>query len=495
MLPHKEALYGGAAGGMKSETLLYDATRYLHIPGYSAILFRKTLTDHELPSALIPRAKKYLLGKPGVKWDGSNHRFIVETTYPDGTPGPSSTLQFGYIGDQDAQLRYQSSEYAYIGWDEVTQHRLSDYTYLFSRLRKTVCPVHQIVDGVPNYVKGCMKCDVAKSIPAKVRGATNPGGPGHSAFKNRFGITSVKGSDGEPLIDAYGHKVYRASDPNKRPFLQSFLEDNPFIDQKSYRESLEELPHLEKMRLLHGDWDVNPDARFQLSDFQTYTAAHSGYFRMGDRLVCRGDFVKVFLTIDSAASAAEGLSPDHRKDEPSWFVISCWGETADKHLLWLDMDRFQAEVPEGIRRVKAMFMKHRCIGYCEKNGVGAGVYQELARAGFNVIPMDRRSDKVTNATEAMVRVAQHRVWLPDTALWLKPVHDEINSWTGGKNEEDDIIDTLADAARMVAWGEVGAADIMSIANHFASDVGTESPFMISFDDIPYDEGYDPYLTY
>ena len=55
-----EVLYGGAAGGGKSDALLVEALRQVHIPHYRGILFRKTypqlseLIDRSL--ALYPLA-------------------------------------------------------------------------------------------------------------------------------------------------------------------------------------------------------------------------------------------------------------------------------------------------------------------------------------------------------------------------------------------------------------------------------------------------------
>ena len=52
-LPQREAMYGGAAGGMKTETLLAAALQYCDIPGYSAVLFRRRLQEHTKPNCLI----------------------------------------------------------------------------------------------------------------------------------------------------------------------------------------------------------------------------------------------------------------------------------------------------------------------------------------------------------------------------------------------------------------------------------------------------------
>ena len=43
--PEPEALYGGAAGGGKSDALVIEALRQVHIPHYRALILRKTRSE------------------------------------------------------------------------------------------------------------------------------------------------------------------------------------------------------------------------------------------------------------------------------------------------------------------------------------------------------------------------------------------------------------------------------------------------------------------
>lgn len=197
-----EALFGGAAGGGKSSALLMAALQYVDIPGYSAILFRRTFADLSLPGALMDRFKSWISNYDDVHWN--NNSFIA--TFPSG-----ARISFGYLNNAGDYLRYKGSEFQFIGMDEVTEIRESDYRYLFSRLRRPASgPLAE--------------------VPLRMRAASNPA---PNWVRQRF---IVEGKQ------------------EGRVFVPSKLTDNPGIDAASYRQALSALDPVERRRLEMGDW-------------------------------------------------------------------------------------------------------------------------------------------------------------------------------------------------------------------------------------------------
>lgn len=95
----KEVFYGGAAGGGKSSALLMAALQYVHVPGYSALIIRRTLRDLDLPDSIMSRAKQWLAGTD-AQWN--NVRHVV--TFPKS----GATLAFGYLDSASDQYGYQA---------------------------------------------------------------------------------------------------------------------------------------------------------------------------------------------------------------------------------------------------------------------------------------------------------------------------------------------------------------------------------------------------
>ena len=198
-------MFGGAAGGGKSEALLRGATEYVDVPGYSALLLRRTFKELAKSGALMDRAHDWFDGTD-AHWSNDQHTW----TFPSG-----ATIEFGYLERDADLLQYQSAEYQFIGFDELTQFPEHVYLYMFSRLRR-----------------------LGKSdVPIRMRGATNPGGPGHMWVKKRFSLP-------------FGSK-----EPEKA-FVFSKLEDNPHLDIETYEKSFDQLAAVTYAQLREGNWDA-----------------------------------------------------------------------------------------------------------------------------------------------------------------------------------------------------------------------------------------------
>jgi len=203
LTPQEEVLYGGQAGGGKSDAILMDALRHVSHAEYSALILRRTYADLALPGALMDRAASWLYNTD-AKWDDRKKTW----TFPSG-----ATVTFGYLETENDKYRYQGTEFDYVAFDELTQFTETQYRYLFSRLRR--------LEG--------------SEIPSRMRAGTNPGGVGHQWVKRRF---------------------IAVNDYNEKPFIPASYLDNPHIDRADYESKLDKLDYVTRQQLKYGDWDV-----------------------------------------------------------------------------------------------------------------------------------------------------------------------------------------------------------------------------------------------
>ena len=74
-----EAMFGGAAGGGKTEALLDAALQYVDVPGYAAIIFRRTYPELANADGLIPRSLEWLAATD-ARWNQGRHTWIPTST-------------------------------------------------------------------------------------------------------------------------------------------------------------------------------------------------------------------------------------------------------------------------------------------------------------------------------------------------------------------------------------------------------------------------------
>jgi hypothetical protein len=210
-----EALYGGAAGGGKSEALLMlpIVRGFYKEPRFKGLLLRRTFP--ELESEIIIRSREWY-PLTGAKYNEERKRW----TFPSG-----AVMQFGHIEYEEDVRKYDTAEYNYVAYDELTSFTEFQYTYLSkSRCRSS-----------------------SDRLPSIVRSATNPGNIGHAWVRDYF-INPAP----------YGSIILNKLTKLKRIFIQSFAEDNPYLmsHDPGYVNRLDSLPEAERQAKRYGHWDT-----------------------------------------------------------------------------------------------------------------------------------------------------------------------------------------------------------------------------------------------
>ena len=225
--PEDEVLYGGAAGGGKTDAIIVDALglwqNALENPRYRALLIRRTFPQLR---DMIDRSRAvYPIAYPGAQYNES----AKEWRFPSG-----AKVIFGYAENDSDRFQYQGQEFQFVGFEELTQWATDTiYRYLFSRLRSS-----------------------DPSLKCLMRATCNPGGVGHKWVMDRWGIPATGAATRNAV-----REVIRLDDGEDveriiyRRFIPAKVGDNPHLDI-SYRANLAQLSDAEKAQLLHGRWDV-----------------------------------------------------------------------------------------------------------------------------------------------------------------------------------------------------------------------------------------------
>lgn len=210
----KYRLFGGAAGPGKSKALLMEAIAQANeTRGANTLLLRRTFP--ELEGSLLLYFRRDVPRESYLTFNEAKHT----VTWRNG-----STTRFGYSQSENDIYQYQSSEFRFIGIDELTHFTLRQWQFLTSRNR----------------------CPVRGPRPPCMAGATNPGNIGHAWVKSLF-IDKQAAAGMDP----------REYDASEYAFISARVTDNPiYATDSEYLKTLQQLPDFYRRAFLDGDWSV-----------------------------------------------------------------------------------------------------------------------------------------------------------------------------------------------------------------------------------------------
>ena len=237
-----ELMYGGAAGGGKSDGLLGVALRQIPHPQHRCLILRRTLKELKKAEGLIDKAHRMLHGV--ARWNGEDNTY----TFPTG-----ARLDFGYCDSDKDVYQFQGSGYNLIEFDELT--RFTEFQYL----------------TISGYCRS-----VHPGLIKMIRAATNPGNIGHAWVKKRF-------------IDAMApYEIVRSKNGLTRQFIPAKVRDNKILMERDpdYIKRLEALPEPWRTALLDGDWNIFMGQAFPEWSWDTHTCDAFELESWFPRLLC-----------------------------------------------------------------------------------------------------------------------------------------------------------------------------------------------------------------
>ncbi len=380
----REILYGGAAGGGKSDFLLMAALQYIDQPGYSAVIFRRTFPQLAAPEdGLMARALEWLGPDPDFQGVETIHGMPVRWKRKGG-----GTLSFSHLQYEKDKFSHQGPSYQFIGWDELTQFLESQYRYLLSRLRR--------LEG--------------STIPLRVRAASNPGGEGHDWVRERFVEFD------EPSID--------------RLYIPARLSDNPHLDAVDYERQLRDGMHpYDLAQLLDGNWNVRPPgSRFKREWFEIVDAVPASL----ERTVRRWDL--------AATEPKKGRDPD--------WTAGCRMSRQNGSFYITDIQRFRSTpAGVDARLLQSAELDGRGVAVRIEQEPGAtgkiaAAHFSRILAGFDIRSVTTTGDKIVNSNPLASQAEAGNVKIV-RGPWVEEFLRELEMFPQGSH--DDQVDAASHA--------------------------------------------------
>ena len=430
------AVYGGAAGAGKSFSLLMEPLRKMHVPGFGAVIFRRTCPQITNEGGLWDTSGK-IYGLCGA----SAKQSTLEWIFPNG-----NKIKFAHMQYEKDRTDWDGAQIPLIGFDQLEHFTWRQFFYMLSRNR-SMC-------GVVPYIRATCNPDPDHWLRDFMRWwiYDDTGLP----IMERSGVIrwfividkyTYWANSMEELTDQYGPSVR----PKSFTFVPGNVRDNKILlDQNpEYLPNLEALPLVDRERLLRGNWNARETAGmfFQGSWFEIVDAAPH--------------LTEEVRYWDRAATPAEDVT----SNKASWTVGVRMGVDARGVFYVTHVERFQGsplEVESKIKNVASQDgVSVQVILEQDPGQAGKAEAQLQVRnlAGYNATVNPVHESKGTRAKPFSAQAEAGNAKLV-RASWNDAYVREMENFDGSTKCVSDQVDAssggffvLTNAKRAGVWGK------------------------------------------
>jgi len=434
--PADIVIYGGQAGGGKTMGLLLEPLRHIRVPGFSAVIFRRTTPQIKNPGGLWDTAHELYPSLGGVPREQP-----LDWVWPtDGST--KAIIKFGHMEHEKDKHDWQGSQIPLIGWDELTHFTRSQFFYMLSRNRSTC--------GVKPYMRATCNPDADSWVAELIAwwidqdtGFPIPERAGVIRWFVNIDDTLHWAGSRQALIDEFGDEC----EPKSLTFIPASIYDNPQLLEKDpgYLANLKALPRVERERLLGGNWKIRPAAGLYFNRANVEIVDAAPPLRRQARYW------------DLAAT------PKTQSNDPDWTVGIRMAAAADGRYVITHAFRMREAPGKRDRLMKNIGDQDGievALGFPQDPGqAGKDQAQKLVQrfAGHNVRTRRETGDKLTRFAPFSAQVEAGNVVVL-RAPWNEWLFAELEAFP--ESLHDDAVDACAGAFEMLTGGKFGFLDLM-----------------------------------
>ncbi len=253
------AIYGGAAGGGKTWSLLMEPLRHIENKKFGAVIFRRTIAE---------------IIKEGAMWDEAGTIYPLFNARPNKSDHhyrfpKGSKVGFAHLQYEDTLTDWRGAQIPLIEFDQLETFSQTQFFYMFSRNRST-CGILPYIRGSCNPEPGWLAGFLDWWIDEE--GYALPSRSGKIRWMVRENDITYWADAPEDLKQAHPDSI-----PKSVTFILSTVYDNQILLQKDpgYLANLQALSKVDRARLLGdryrgGNWKIRPAGKI----YEEFTDRH-----------------------------------------------------------------------------------------------------------------------------------------------------------------------------------------------------------------------------